>query len=230
VKLSFAALALALSATASNAAVFDWTVAAPDFFAPVNGTNLSETKTGNDTTLNWGTPTARNVPRVQSSWTFDGLNGSLNINPGETKDFVFGTFAHHNSDLTRSTENGELGGASLRFDLTLLGGYLFNPVFQVTHNETLNLYSGPNAWPKCCDDRAVSTTFDIGEIVQGDLKFAVFLTAIDFLTKEGTTTTTQWLGKVSLAEIPPIPIPPAALLFGSALAGIATLARKKRRG
>jgi hypothetical protein len=50
---------------------------------------------------------------------------------------------------------------------------------------------------------------------------------IDFDTKEGTSTATKWLGKVSLAEIPPIPIPPAALLFGSALAGIGFMSKRR---
>ena len=224
-KFSAAIIALALSSGVANAAVFDWTVTSPDFYNPIGGTNKVETKTGNDVTLKWGTGSSRN-PGEQSSYTFDGQNGSIAINPGETKDFVFGIFSHDNNDLTRSTANGELGGVSLKFGMDVLGDD-YSPFFDITHNETLNVYSGPNAWPKCCDDRVTSTSYSIGEILKGSLKYTVFLTAIDLRTKEATNTATQWIGRVTLEDLAPVPLPPAVLLFGSALAGIGFMSKRR---
>ena len=214
---------IAFTATAADAASFSWTVANPDFYNIVGaGSNRTETKTDNDVTLRWGFPTRRN-PDQNSGYNFDGKNGSLEINPGETKQFTFADFTHFNWDINGTSATGvALDKTDILFNLTL-NGNVFNPFFTIDHNETLNDYS---LFPACCNDTVQSTTYDIGSFTEGNLKYAVFLTAINMDNREQTDSKMAWMGNVSVSEVP---IPPAALLFGTALAGIGSLARKRRK-
>jgi hypothetical protein len=214
---------IAFTATAADAASFSWTVANPDFYNIVGaGSNRTETKTDNDVTLRWGIGSARN-PGQNSGYKFDGQNGSLSINPGETKNFVFGDFTHFNWDINGTSGSGvALDKVDLTFNFDL-NGNLFTPTFTIDHNETLNNYAN---FPACCNDTVQSTTYDIGSFIDGNLKYAVFLSAIGMNNREQTNSSMAWLGTVSVSEVP---IPPAALLFGTALAGVASLGRKRRK-
>lgn len=220
----FASVAfIAFAATAADAASFSWTVAGPDFYNIVGAnSNRTETKTGNDVTLRWGVGSARN-PGQNSGYNFDGKDGAISINPGESKNFTFADFTHFNWDINGTSGSGiALDKTDILFNLNL-NGNLFTPTFTIDHNETLNVYSN---FPACCNDTVKSTTYDLGSFMDGNLKYAVFLSAINMNNREQTDSKMAWVGTVSLSEVP---IPPAALLFGTALAGIGSLARKQRK-
>lgn len=220
-----AGAALLLSAGTADAAVFNWTVSAPDFYNVVSGYNLSEAKSGNDVTLRWGVPSSRN-PGLNSGYLFDGQNGSLSINPGETKDFVFAYFTHYNWDITRPSgmTDGAIDGVSLTFDLTTLG-FLTKPIYQITHNETLNNYQ---TFPACCNDTVKTPGQMAFEVIDGNLKYVVTLAGLDLSTREQSNNKVAWLGKVSLEDLTPVPVPPALALFGAGLMGILRLSKKRR--
>lgn len=222
----FASVAfIAFAATAADAAPFSWTVATPDFYNIVGAnTNRTETTSGNDVTLRWGNPTVFN-PGKNSGYKFDGKNGSLNINPGEVKEFTFAEFTHFNWDINGTTANGvALDKTDLQFTLTL-NGNVFTPTFTIDHNETQNNYAN---FPACCNDTVQSTDYSIGSFFDGSLQYAVYLTAINMNNREQTDSKIAWIGRVALADIPPVPLPPAVLLFGTALAGIAAMGRKRK--
>lgn len=215
--------ALLAGCGAANAYTFSWDVASPALTNPIYGYNLSAGGTAQDAFLKWGIGSIRN-PGKQSAYTFNGLDGSLDIGVGETKQFQFATFTHSNWDLTKRTEpGGAIAGATLDFDLTV-GGLGFNPVFVIKHNETLNTNV-----PVCCDDTVTAPAVDLGKFTKNGLTWAVYLTALNLVSKEQQENVVKWYGNVKLIDVADVPVPPALALFGSGLVGIRLLARKKRK-
>lgn len=221
---AYAFAALLLSTTAANAYTFSWDVINPDFYDIVGAnSNRSETNTAQSTTLHWGVPTVRN-PGQNSGYIFNGLDGSLSINVGETKQFTFAEFTHQNWDITGTSATGAaLDSTKLTFGFGL-NGLSFAPVFNIDHNETLNNYSN---FPACCNDTVKSNTVNLGSFTKDGLKFAVTLSALDMSTREQRDTKVAWKGNVTLLDVAEIPLPPAALLFGTALAGVGFMSKRR---
>jgi hypothetical protein len=211
--------------TTAHAAVFSWDASFPNFSDIVGAnSNRSQSGTADIATLNWGFPTSRN-PGLNSGYKMNALDGTLNIDPGQTLEFIFGVFTHSNWDINGTTANGlALDSTKLSFNLTL-NGLLFTPIFNIDHTETLNNYAN---FPACCNDLVKSNSIDLGSFVQDGLKYAVTLAAIDMNNREQTNSAMQWKGKVTLEEVAPIPIPAAAPLFAAGLAGLGYMSRRRK--
>lgn len=202
-----------LSSASAHALPFTWNTYDPDFYAVRGGKSVTESNTDSTARLNWGIPATKNK---QSGYIFEGTSGNIDVQPGETETFDIGVFTHENFEIVG---NSGITGTKLQFTLDILGE-TFNPIFDISHNETTNTKKG------CCNDIVSTSNSYLYEKVLDNMQYSVYLTAFNLSTKEEKSNKFAWSGKVSVAEIP---IPAGFVLFGTGLAGVAFMNRSRKR-
>lgn len=214
--IALAALLLAGTALGAQAATFSFTTDNASFSGTAGGTNKSSTSSGDNASLRWG----QNVGYGQSSFTWDGYDGTVEAIEGLTTNFTFGEIKHRNEPIGSGT--GILSTV-LNFELGLLGVVV--PVqLNIRHTETPN-----NDSLTCCAD-IVSMSSVLNKVIEKDGFLATLsITPVFFSTPEKSSRSKLFVGSLTYNRIPEIPVPAALPLFVSGLAGIGWLAKSRRR-
>lgn len=223
-KIMIVAAALLLSSTAANAITLTWDVSNSSFSGTVGGTSLSSGSTGpgnEDAFLRWGT----SLGSGQSGYDWNGIDGMTDIFNGDTVGITFGEFTHINKPIAGGSS---ITGTNLNFTFEILGVSIpVNISLAIQHNETPNVGGG-----NCCNDIVTNTTYFSQSFDAGGLTGYLTILPFTFETVEGASTTKQFQAFFSYNVAPPpppdIPVPMAAPLFLSGMAGIGVLARRRK--
>ncbi|MGD1905526.1 MAG: THxN family PEP-CTERM protein [Leptolyngbyaceae cyanobacterium] len=213
----FAGAANAASLTTSGT----WTPTAPGSGISGGGTNQ----------ISWGNP----VDQEQSSYVFDGVNGSPTIQSLIDDVFLLGTFTHNNYVITGTTL--EAATLNVQFDLDSFSETFS---FDFIHDETPNSIPCNPSGATICPD--VVSFLDNGVSQQvinlGGIDYNLSLKGFsveeggplvnEFVTEENQVNTARLFAQLTEVEVESVP-EPASLLGLMAVGGMAMALKRKQQ-
>jgi hypothetical protein len=238
-----ALVAFAVPATASAATVtFTDITAAWSSSVPGSGITINNT-VATAPTARWGDPVSSSG---QSGYNFFAAGGPINaiVPPSPTPDFVLGTFDHLNNPITGTTLESIVLTVSAKIAIDGADQGTRNFVFDFDHLETDNGANpcangganGVGVNSAGCADRVrisfnnLSESFTIGTDVytlniRGFEIGSTFVT--EFWTREGSDNPANLIANVTLRSEVAVPEPLSLALFGTALAGLGLMRRRR---